>query len=176
MGNYNPGQHAPRGSKSGGNRDMVPAGKYICSIAHSERGFSKGGKARLSFQFRIMAGEHKNRMLFDDCYLMESAYWKLDLICKAIDQTEGFDLEDPVDLIDTFTGKMIWVSWREDTNEWTDKDGKKRTDGWKVTDYRAPDAALQKRLDDDKAAEEASDNGSSGSDVPASGGEVQPSA
>jgi len=143
---YKPGQHKPRGATSGGNRDTVPAGKYVCSIAHVERTFSKGGKARLSFQYRILAGEHKNRMLFDDAYLTNSSLWKLDLICEAANLTDGFDLEDPIGLIDTFAGKRIWVTWREDSSEWTDKDGQKRTDGWKVTDYKALDAAFEAKL------------------------------
>jgi len=170
---YTPGKHAPK-ANAGGNRDAVPAGKYVCSIAHVERSFSQGSKARLGFQFRILAGEHKNRMLFDDCYLQESAFWKLDLICAAVALTETFDLEDPVALIDTFAGKKLWVTWREDDSEWTDKDGKKRTDGWKVTDYKALDAALQKRLDDEKAAAAAGTEAGANS-AGDSGGE-QPSA
>lgn len=129
------------GIKTGGNtagtrgRTLLPAARYLTTIEHVEKTLAqKSGNPRLSFTFRVAAGEFEGRKLFDDVYLTKEALWKLDAISEAIGIEKGTPVQpdDPAALINMFTGKQLFVTLGVDN--YTDKDGNDR-EGRKVVAF-----------------------------------------
>jgi hypothetical protein len=164
-------------TKSGGSarRPQIPVGKYLTQIESVEKTISpKSGSARLSFAFRIGHGEHEGRKLYEDFYLTENALWKLFDLTEAIGMPEGSEIEDddPAALMNTFSGKSVWVMVSADN--YTDKDGNER-EGRKLSRFDSTDPHVRAKQDAKRrqqfggntASEAATDAGSSeGEEVP----------
>jgi hypothetical protein len=148
LGTYTPGQRPSRAPKK---REAVPWGKYPCAIAHVEKTFTKQGKPRLSFQFRIAAGTQKGRMLFTDAYLEGRGTWKIEMICEVTDITEEFDIDDALSLVEVFQGRLLWVTWTEDRKTWKDRNGNTRSSDGKVSNFARIDASTREKLETEAA-------------------------
>jgi hypothetical protein len=166
-------------TKSGGSarRPQIPVGKYLTSIESVEKTISpKSGSERLSFAFRITSGDPSlvGRKLYEDFYLTEGALWKLFDLTEAIGMAEGSEIEDddPAALMNTFSGKAVWVVVSAD--DYTDKDGNQR-EGRKLSRFDSTDPQVRAKQDAKRrqqfggntASEAATDAGSSeGEEVP----------
>jgi hypothetical protein len=143
------------GSNSAGTtgRSLLPTGRYLTDIEHVEKTLSNSGKERLSFTFRVVAGPHEGRKMFDDVYLTESALWKLDALSEAIGLEKGTASKpnDPAALINTFGGKRLFVTLSADEYE---KDGQTR-EGRKITAYDTTEATKPQQRDDNAGGSDA---------------------
>lgn len=151
-----PGKTLP---KSQGGKDLIPAGKYLVAINHVEKQLAATGNARLSWRFKIAAGPHENRIIFDDTYLTEDALWKVQSLAAAagLKEEQTFNPDDAKELIKLFVGKELFITTAVD--EYT-KDGVKR-ETRKVTGYDSTEAKVpQPRKDGGAAA------GSKDEDIP----------
>lgn len=121
-------------SKGTRGRTLLPAARYLTAIEHVEKTLAQStGNPRLSFTFRVAAGEHEGRKLFDDVYLTDSGLWKLDAISEAVGIEKGTKVspDDPAALINMFQGKQLFVTLSVDTYT---KDGEER-EGRKITSF-----------------------------------------
>lgn len=125
------------GTKS---RNLLPIGRYMVTIEHVEKTLAPTGTPRLSFTFRVEAGENTDRKIFDEVYLSKKALWKFDDICDAVGIPKGTDIDpnDPAVLINTFAGKSLFLRYSRDDYE---KDGEER-EGRKVTEYDSLEASV----------------------------------
>jgi len=142
-------------------RELIPVGDYLFRVDWVEKTFSKKkGKPRLSFRFRVAAGELKDKRAFQDCYLTDAAVWKLQnlaILC-GVPEDQEIDPDDKKGLINMFQGKEFhgYVTARafktEDGTEVETRDV-----GWNV-----PEGAGDKpdETDDDNA------DASEGEDAP----------
>ena len=127
-------------SKGTTGRKLLPAARYLASIEMVEKTLAKSsGNPRLSFTFRVAAGEFQGKKLFDDVYLTEEALWKLDAICDAVGIEKGTDINpnDPAALINLFSGKQLFVTLGVD--DYKDKNGNER-EGRKIVAFDTTEA------------------------------------
>lgn len=79
---------------SGGNFEAVPPGDYMVTINSLERRTSENsGNEYLNLTLEIAEGEHEGIKFFDMLVLTESSFWKVAQLCRAIGQTEPFNLD-----------------------------------------------------------------------------------
>jgi len=157
-----PGKTAPKG---GGGRDPIPVGKHLCRIRHVEKSLAKTGSPRLAWQFEIVAGSLKNRIIFDDTYLTESSLWKVQSLAAAagLKAEESFDPDKPAELIEKFQGRQLWVTLAEDV--YTNKDGVS-VSGRKVTAYDSTVASMPKERERTNAASTSSVQAEESEEIP----------
>jgi hypothetical protein len=128
---------------------LIPVGPYLVSVKWVEKTLSNKGTPRLSFQYEIVAGEHKGKIYREDAYLTAGSLWKVQTLAKAAGVKRAFDPDDGRDLLDAFVGKQLKIVLSEDN--WTDNTGSER-EGRKISVFESLDPEVKRQMDAERQA------------------------
>lgn len=67
-----------------GSFEPVPSARYEVEIETAELTSSKSGKAMIKLRYKILEGDMKGRLVFDQIVLVQTAAWKLKTILSAV--------------------------------------------------------------------------------------------
>lgn len=128
---------------------LLPTGPYLVSIKWAEKTLSNKGTPRISFQYEIVAGEHKGKVYREDAYLTSGSLWKVQTLAKAAGVKRAFDPDNGRDLLDAFVGKQLKIVISEDN--WTDNNGAER-EGRKISVFESLDPEVKRQMDAERQA------------------------